>query len=221
MKIRTLEKLEDRITEDFSWRKFELLKIKLAIKNNNTLVGKETFIRTGVALLCAHWEGLIRTVANYYIVFISSQNLKCNLLTDNFLALKLKKDFISSGETSKNSVHVKFLEKIEEQRNSDFYFRYSDVDGKRIINTEANLSYKLFVEILKTINVENKYETKENYIDSEMLKVRHEIVHGEKVKLDSYDFDSTYNQVINIMEDFVEQVIEAAENKKYLKNGNI
>lgn len=220
MKIKTIEKLEDKITEDFTWRKFELLKLKLAIQNNNTFVGKETFIRTGVALLCAHWEGLIRTVANYYIIFISCQSLKCNLLTDNFLALKLKSDFKTTGESSKSSVHARFLDKIEEQKNSNFYFRYVDADGKRIINTESNLSYILFVEILKTINLENKYEIKQNYIDSEMLKVRHEIVHGEKVKLDSYDFDNTYKQVMDIMEDFTKQVIEAAENKRYLKNGN-
>lgn len=217
MKIKTVEKLEDRIIEDFTWRKFELLQLKLAIKNNNTFVNKETFIRTGVALLCAHWEGLIRTVANYYVVFISAQNIKCNNLTENFLALKLKSDFMITSESSKNSVHVKFLEKIEEQKNSTFYFRYSDSDGKRIINTESNLSYKLFVEILKTINIENKYETKKNYIDSEMLKVRHEIVHGEKVKLEAYDFDTIYEQVISIMEDFIEQIIKAAENKRYLK----
>lgn len=218
MKIKTIEKLEDKIDQDFSWRKFELLKLKLAIKNNSTVIGKETLIRTGIALLCAHWEGFIRNVANYYVIYICHQKLSNVLLTENFFALMLKKDIINTGKSPKNSVHVSLLEKIEEKKNSIFFIKYNDSNGNRIINTDSNLNYELFVEILKSINIENVYTTKENYIDSEMLKIRNEIVHGERIKLDSYDFDVTYEQVINIMEDFKEQVVSAAECKIYLKS---
>lgn len=217
MKIKTLEKLEDKIDEDFSWRKFELLKLKLAMRNSNTLIGKETLVRTSIALLCAHWEGFIRSVANYYVIYICGQRLNSNLLTDNFFALSLRKDILNTGKSPKNSVHVKLLEKIEEKRNSVFYIKYNDSNGERIINTESNLSYELFTEILKSINIENIYQTKENYIDSEMLKNRHAIVHGDRVRLNEYDFDDIYEQVMDIMESFKKQVLLAAESETYLK----
>lgn len=218
MKIKTLEKLEDKIDQDFSWRKFELLKLKLALKNSHSLIGRETLIRSSIALLCAHWEGFIRSVANYYVVYICNQKLNTNLLTDNFFVFLLKKDIINTGKSSKNSVHTRLLEKIDEKKKSTFYLKYNDVDGERIINTQSNLNYDLFVEILKSININNIYQTKENYIDSEMLKMRHAIVHGERINLDEYDFDETYDQVMGIMEDFKQQVLVAAESKIFLKS---
>lgn len=217
MKIRTIEKLEDQIDRDLAWRKFELLKLKLAMKHEEIPLGRETLLRASIALLCAHWEGFIRSVANYYVVYVCGQKINNNLLTDNFFALTLKKDIVNSGKSSKNSVHVNLLGKIEENRSKNFFIKFNDVDGERIINTESNLSYELFSEILKSINIDNIYQTKQNYIDSEMLKNRHSVVHGEKINLEDFDFNETYEQVVEIMESFKEQVLYAASNMNYLK----
>ena len=94
---------------------------------------------------------------------------------------------------------------------------FSDVPEKRIINTNSNLNFELFDEILRSIDIENVYETKRNFIDIEMLKNRNEIVHGELFEVKNYDFVELYNQILPIMESFKNQIIEAAENKKYLK----
>lgn len=220
MKIRTIEKLEDKIDQDLAWRKFELLKLKLAMRHEDVPLGRETLLRASIALLCAHWEGFVRSVANYYVVYIIGQKISNKLLTDNFYALTLKKDIISSGKSAKNSVHVKLLEKIGEDREKNFFIRFSDSDGERIINTDSNLSYELFAEILKSINIDNIYQTKQNYIDSEMLKNRHSVVHGEKINLEEFNYDETYEQVIGIMENFKEQVLHAASNMNYLKTLN-
>lgn len=50
-----------------------------------------------------------------------------------------------------------------------------------------------------------------------MLKQRHEVVHGEDYRRIDYDYEELYKEVVWIMEDFKNQVIEAAEEKKYLK----
>lgn len=217
MKIRTIEKLEDKIDRDLAWRKFELLKLKVAMRHEEVPLGRETLLRASIALLCAHWEGFIRSVANYYVVYISGQKINNSLLTDNFFALTLKKDIVNSGKSAKNSVHVKLLEKIEEGRDGTFFIKFNDSDGERIINTESNLSYELFSEILKSINIDNIYHTKQNYIDSEMLKNRHSVVHGERINLEEFNYSETYEQVIEIMESFKEQVLNAASNMNYLK----
>ncbi|MBP2246064.1 MAE_28990/MAE_18760 family HEPN-like nuclease [Paenibacillus xylanexedens] len=224
MKIKDLEKLEEKIDRDFSWRKVELLQIKMAIEKNNVSLSKKTLVRSGIALLCAHWEGFIRSVSNYYVVYICCQKIQSKYLKENFLAFKIKQDVRKSGESSKNSVHTKFLLRIVDLQEEIFSIRFSDIPEKRIINTDSNLSFELFDEILKSIGLENIYETKRNYIDNEMLKYRHEIVHGESYRDTEYDFTEVYDQVMSIMESFKFQVIEAAEEKKYLKqieNSNI
>lgn len=217
MKIRDIENLEERVDRDFAWRKMELLQLKMAIENNNVALSKKTLVRSGVALLCAHWEGFIRNVANYYVVYICSQKIKYKNLKENFLAFKIKKDVQLSGRSPKNSVHTKFLLKLESLKEEVFYIKYDDKPFQRIINTDSNLNFELFDEIIKSIGLNNIYKTKKNYIDNEMLKYRHEIVHGESYKDTEYNFTEVYNHVLSIMESFKSQVIEAAEKKEFLK----
>lgn len=217
MKIKDLEKLEERIDKDLSWRKMELFQLKMAIENNNVALSKKTLVRSGIALLCAHWEGFIRSVANYYVVYICNQKIKNKELKENFVAFKIKKDVILSGESPKNSVHTKLLLKLDSLQDEVFFIKFNDTPAKRIINTDSNLSFELFDEILKSIGIDNIYETKKNYIDNEMLMYRHEIVHGEGYKDTEYNFTEVYKQVLTIMEGFKTQVIEAAEKKSYLK----
>ncbi|MCY7979829.1 MAE_28990/MAE_18760 family HEPN-like nuclease [Bacillus inaquosorum] len=217
MKINNLENLEERIDKDFIWRKVELFQLKMAIEKKNLAISKKTLVRSGIALLCAHWEGFIRTVANYYVVYICCKKIKNKYLKENFVAFKLKKDVKLSGSSVKNSVHTRLLLKVESLKDEVFYIKYNDSPFKRIINTDSNLNFELFDEILQSIGLENIYETKKNYIDNEMLKYRHEIVHGEIYKDTEYNFTEVYNQVLSIMERFKNQVIEAAEKEYYLK----
>lgn len=215
MKIRTIEELEEKINDDFAWRRKELIDIKVLVNDENNTVNERLLIRVGIALLCAHWEGFIRYAANMYIVYISDQKIKNKQLKENFIALKLKKNILNSGKTDKNSVHTNLVKNFVAINEEKFIMRYSD--DHKIIETHSNLSYDLFSEILKSINVENKYELKKNYIDYNLLKNRHEVVHGEKTFLNKEDFFETFTQVIGIMEEFKDQIINAAENKLYLK----
>ncbi|WP_349398983.1 MAE_28990/MAE_18760 family HEPN-like nuclease, partial [Clostridium perfringens] len=65
-----IEKLQEKLEEDLSWRKKELINIKTLIEDETNNIDKNILIRSGIALLCAHWEGYIRYVANMYIVYI-------------------------------------------------------------------------------------------------------------------------------------------------------
>lgn len=215
MKIKTIEKLEEKLENDLIWRKKELINIRALIQDKQNNIDKNILIRAGIALLCAHWEGYIRSAANMYVVYIGDSNVKTKDLKENFLALLLRKDIISSGVTEKTSVHTKLMDKISNAMESKFYIKYTD--DNRIIKTNSNLSYELFDEILKSIDIENKYKLKKNYIDSNLLKRRHEIVHGEKTEFEVDDFISTFEIIMNILEEFKDQVISAAEKKLYLK----
>ena len=83
MKIRKIEKLQDLLDGDFAWRKKELIDVQLMIHSSQN----RTVCRMGLALLCAHFEGFVKLAANYYIIFISSQNLKMSELQMNFVAM--------------------------------------------------------------------------------------------------------------------------------------
>lgn len=214
VRIRNLSTLEDKIDEDLAWRKKEIIDIDVLLDNKD-FKNKNVLLRSGISLLSAHWEGFIRTASNLYVIYICDQKLINRDLKINFLALMAKKDIGIKSQSKKSSVHMELINKIENLKDEKFYIKYTE--NERIINTDSNLSYNLFEEILKTLNIENKYELKKNYIDRELLKKRHQVVHGEKTFLEHDDFKSTMDIIFQIMEEFKTDLIVSATNKNYLK----
>ncbi|MBS6148856.1 MAG: hypothetical protein KH619_05190, partial [Veillonella sp.] len=84
-----LEDLLDKIFNNTSRRKKEILFLKLQVEKNNSLC------RPLYPMLCAHFEGTVKELSNYYIDYISSRNIPyCDLKT-NFKALVLRSEFES------------------------------------------------------------------------------------------------------------------------------
>jgi len=212
MKINTLDKLDDCLSKSLSWRKKELIQMKLFINLNNN----PTLIRAGFALLSAHFEGFLRDAANYYVIFISSQKVSYSLLKTSLLALKCKRKICIAGNAKKTSTHTTFLSEIFNLSNEEFSMKYS-IDNP-IISTESNPSSEVFKEILQTISLNyTPYETKKNYIDADLLKNRNSIVHGEKCIVTKAEYMSTFKEISGIMDMLSKQVLNAAANKEYLK----
>ena len=212
MKIKTIEKLLDQLDNDLAKRKKELISIKLLARQTQD----STYCRIGLVMLSAHFEGFIRTVANYYVVFVSDQQLPLKEINTNFSAIFFKQLIEKDKESTKISSHIKKLEKIiKDYSEAKFFVKYSI--NSPIIKTESNPSSKVFKEILTSIGLSYSiYETKNNYIDTDLLSNRHAIVHGEFTQISWDDFNVTFDVIFEIMENFKNQVIEAAIKKSYV-----
>ena len=106
---------------------------------------------------------------------------------------------------------------IDCYENLNFRVHYSQESP--IINTGGNPSSLVFKEILNSIGLDfSIYETKQKYIDTDLLSNRHEIVHGEKVYITETEFDETLKNILEIMEQFKDQILDAAINERYLHN---
>lgn len=214
MKIKKVEKLQDLLDNDFAWRKKELIDFQMMIHSTKN----RTICRMGLVLLCAHFEGFIKKSANYYIVFVSSQNLKISDLQINFAAICCQGNLNSFSETNKISVYSSILHNfLDDYENLNFKVHYSQ--DKPIIRTGGNPSSLVFKEILDSIGLNfSVYETKQKYIDTDLLSNRHGIVHGEKIFITENEFDETLKNILEIMDLFKNQILDAAINQKYLKN---
>jgi hypothetical protein len=217
MKIKTLEKLEDKIDSDFAWRKKELETIHIEMKSSS-LLKKKTLIRSGVTLLYAHWEGFIRNISNYYVIYICYQKVPIKYLKSNFMIFKHYHDIAILKESKSQTVQIDFINKIYSGENEEFFVKYKDEKGKRFINTNSNLNYELFEGIIKTLGLENRYSSYKNFIDRNLLSYRHEIAHGEFDKHAVYDFEEIYEKIMFIMEDYKSQIVNAAAKRKFLKS---
>ncbi len=213
MKIRTIDELQDYIDREMSWRRKELS----AIKSNIFVArkfAKNTALRSGIAILYAHWEGMVKNIAMGYLSYVSNQRLKYRDLKNNFWSIAIKNDLIGFDETRKSSRHNKIIKNIRDMENQRARIPYEDV-----IKTKSNLNSEVFMEIMETLGLDHSfYEGNFKLLDEVLLKMRNEIAHGEKpeyIDLDQERFNEIYEKIIGMMNTFSSQLMNAACLKEY------
>lgn len=215
MKVRTLNELQDLIDKDLSWRKRELTTIKFNVKRSKK-IAKDTAIRAGIALLYAHWEGSIKSIATYYLCFVSCQKLPYSDMKKNFLAISSKNDIALFRETNKATLHNEIIKVLFSK-----YKQPSLIPYDNIIKTQSNLNSEVFKEIMATIGLDfSAYENSFKLIDETLLKARNCIAHGERLEqlsLDEARFNEIYDQINKLICFFAIQVSDAASLKEYLE----
>ncbi len=215
MKIRTINDLQDAIDAEMGWRKRELSAVKANIQSARNFA-KDTALRSGVTLLYAHWEGAIKNIAEFYLMYVSSLKLPYGDLKFSFLALSVSEKTKLFSETKKSILHTKIVGEI-----FDLYSSKSQIPYSGIIKTNSNLNSEVFVEIMSVIGLEtDKYETNFQLIDTVLLNMRNKIAHGEKlasIDLDEKRYNEIHDKIFTLIDMFSVQVLNAAVNKEYLK----
>ena len=214
MKIRTEDEFQDIIDKETAWRKKELS----AIKSNIAMAKKSSknmALRAGIALLYAHWEGLVKNVASYYLCYVSYQNYKYLDLKPNFMAVSMKEDLKLFDSSKKASIHNKIIYDVKNKENDKAKVPYENV-----IKTKSNLNSDIFIEIMETIGLDyTDYQPSFALLDEALLKMRNEVAHGERVEtisLDETRFNEIYGVVVDMMNRFITQITNSVYLKDYL-----
>lgn len=214
-KIRTLEQLVDYLDRSIVWRRNELTIIHRLITSSPLPQGKrDALIRSGIALLYAHWEGFIREAATAYVSFVATRRLTYQELASNFVALAMKKQLHDARDTNKATVFTKvsdfFLTRLHER---------VDMSWEDSINTQSNLSSEVLKEILCTIGLDQDlFITKSKLIDVQLLKNRNGIAHGEFLLIDEEEFESLFTQILEMMRTLHNEISNAAILEKYRRH---
>lgn len=214
MKIRTIDELQDAIDGEMAWRKRELTAIKANI-NQARLFARDTALRSGIALLYAHWEGSVKNIAGYYLSYVSNLSLPYNKLKNNFLAVSVKEKLKQFEETGKTTLQTCIVNEIFES-----FDKKSCIPQEGIIKTNSNLNSQIFIEIMATIGLDcEQYENSYNLIDEVLLNMRNKIAHGERIEtlsLDEKRYNEIHEKILLLMNMFATQVSNAAVLEKYL-----
>lgn len=218
-KIRTLNDLSDRLSEDLAWRKNELSILKGLIETRSFAQNKtNALIRSGIPLLYAHWEGYIKCAASAYLEFVSRQkDLKYCDLTYNFVAIAMKRRLNEASMTNQSTIHnqvIQFLMEETQQR--------IDIPRDDVINTGSNLRFKAFQQILEQLGIDyHLYELKQVLIDEQLANRRNQIAHGEYLDVDMIEYQKLHQEVIGMMDMFRDQIENHAVQKLYLRTSRI
>lgn len=209
----TLEQLQDKIDSIVAWRKKELSCLLENVKITNDF-SQSVAIRTGYVLTYAHFEGAIKHLATLYLEYVSGQNIEVEKLTMNFLLIGVKEqDLKILYETNKIDKRIEIIRKILDLKTS------TNLPLKNVINTESNLKSEVLQNILNIVNFDkSKYELDYNFIDSNLLKTRNLIAHGDKLDATcTFDqFEQCNKKVLKLINDFSKDVYDYAKSKKYL-----
>ena len=110
-KIRTIEHLQQLLDDELAWRKKELAVIKSLITARSSYAEIiNCHIRSGIALVYAHWEGFIKEAGNAYLTYIASQKLTYLELANNFIAIAAKRLLNDARDSNKMVIYAKVVE---------------------------------------------------------------------------------------------------------------
>lgn len=145
MKIRSSEDLFDKLDNDYSWRLKEIQ--YLYMKAKAELPNQIIYIRAGISLLYAHWEGYIKTSSSLYLSYVKSQKKKYSELQRNFLVISFI-DKLKSYHSSNYFSESFFLLMNDLLDNSNKRVYY---DETKLIETKSNLTSDVLKSILLVI----------------------------------------------------------------------
>lgn len=208
-KVRTLGQLQDALDKEMSWRIKEIGAFRIGSKSNGS--DRKPFIRAGVALLYAHWEGFIKSASELYLSFVESRGLNYSDLKTCFSVFGLKGKLETLVEAKKSLPNIAAMEFILSEMGTPAKLKIASA-----IKTDSNLTSSVFKNIAGSLDIEiDPYETKFNLIDTSLVDRRNRIAHGEFLELKGEEFGNLIDDVLGLMRTYKTDIENAASLEAY------
>ena len=207
--IRTLGQLQDALDRELSWRVKEIGAFRVASKGNGP--ERKFFIRAGVALVYAHWEGFIKAASEQYLNFVHHRGLSYSELKSCFAIFGLKGKLQTLSTSHKSGPNIEAFDFILNEMGQTARLRLLSA-----VDTESNLTSKVFVNIATSLDISiDSYTTRFNLIDESLVKRRNKVAHGEYLDLSGRDFGDLVAEILQLMRDYKTDLQNAASRESY------
>lgn len=189
----------------------------LQIKANlgiDDVTQEQFYLRTGIVILYAHWEGFIRKSVEFYLKYINKQKHKLGELRTSLVALDLKTR-VNFEQKSKSM--LQYYEIVEE-----FVFnvheKKANLPTDNAIKKPAPLNSLMLKDIIKALGLDYApFELFEKRLDQSFISMRNDIAHGKRTKLDVNELRGLLDDVSSLLEIFKGQLLDSIAAKKYLR----
>jgi len=208
-KIRTLSQLQEALDTEMAWRIKEIAAFKIATKSND--INRAVFVRAGIALVYAHWEGFIKSSSEHYLNFVDNQGHSYRDLKTCFGIFGLKGKLTTLVDSRKAKANAEAFDFILAEMDKPARMNMSSA-----IETGSNLTSKVFSNIAASLDIAlASYETKFNLIDESLVNRRNKVAHGEFLDLDSEAFLTLADEVLQLMRAYKTDIENGASMTAY------
>lgn len=208
-KVRTLSEMQSALDQEMGWRLKEIAVFTAGAGKNGPQ--RKPYIRAGVALLYAHWEGFIKNASEIYLSYIESRALPYRDLKSCFIVfgLKGKINTIVGGRRSQPNVDA--LDFIVARLGETAKLKISAA-----VDTESNLTSTVFSNIAVSLDIAlTPYQTKFHMIDSSLVNRRNKVAHGEYLDIRGGDFSELVKEILFLMRHYKTDIENAASLESY------
>jgi hypothetical protein len=208
-KIHTVTQLQEALDAEMGWRIKEIAAFKLATKTEEG--GRRAFVRAGVALVYAHWEGFIKSASETYLNFVDNQGHKYRDLKSCFAVFGLKAKLASLIQSRQMNPNIEAFDFVLSELDKPARMRMASA-----IDTESNLTSKVFANIANSLDIATTaYETKFNLIDESLVRRRNKVAHGDYLDIGANEFRTLADEVLQMMRDYKTDLENAASMATY------
>jgi hypothetical protein len=223
----TIVGIRAELEEEQTWRRDEIRFLHNQIANMQNDKEKDTYRRSLVVMLYAHYEGFCKAALLQYVRAVNDANLFCKDATTSIIAtswMNIFKEIESADVKSKifraqlpddTQLHrfarrCHFVEQIDEFHQLPAKLPYEAVD------TESNLSPIVMKKLLFGVGIAyDAFASHDDHI-SQLLNRRNHISHGiERKGIDERSYEELQRAVFQIMDGLMDLVIESIENEAF------
>jgi hypothetical protein len=182
---------------------------------------KEVFFRSGIVLLYAHWEGLVKFGAKSYIRYINHQGAKYESMKPCFLFFAVTTKLDNSGKI--NLQNFSLFEKTQQLFTLPIHDKFNvDPDSSISTRENQNLTSTEFKALIGKLGLPYlpDYELREKLIDDKLMIYRNRVAHGESLHGDVADPDETFDlladEILGLLELLRDELTTAIEQRHFM-----
>jgi hypothetical protein len=211
-KIRSLNQLNEEIDKDLATRKRALTTLKLSLENIKDS-SKRPLSLSAVCMLYAHWEGFVKFAGTCYVNYVHHKGVPLKQISDSLAGVYLRSHIRGLKSSKKVSLNRELISQLRSESEAPL-----TLPLKAAIETYDNLNSDVLYEILCIIGCDTSwYDTKRVQIDEKLLRHRNSIAHtGDDIEFDEAEYNKLHTGILQIIEQFRDDVQNAASQKKYL-----
>lgn len=209
MKVRTLEELEDALTEQLAWRQKELRTLRLEVLSSRS-VSRRTIERSAIALSYAHLEGFFKESATTYMQFVAGRTVNLEQLAESFQAVcvtqGLRRKFHGSIPPDPVQFAHEVLVFVEASRGTT-----AKLSHEKEIRTNSNLNSDVLRALLRRVGIrEDLFALREKPLDEGLLRVRNHVAHGQRIPVETEEVVAWIDMVLDMCTLFRAELANAA-----------